>query len=155
MDHERWMKVAIEQARAGIAAGQSPFGAVVVRGDRAVGTGHNEVWLRTDITAHAEVVAVQRACATLKSIDLSGCAMYTTCEPCPMCASAIHWARIGACVFGATIADASGAGFNELQLAARDVYRIGGSGVDLVGGVMQGECAALFGEWKRVAGRVY
>jgi len=149
------MSLAIEQARAGIAAGQSPFGAVVVRGDRLVAAGHNEVWKRTDPTAHAEVVAVQRAAAALKTIDLSGCVIYTTCEPCPMCAAAIHWARLDECVFGATIADAAGAGFNELRLAIADVYRTGGSGVRLVAGVAQARCAALFDEWKRARGRAY
>lgn len=142
-------------ARAGVAAGQSPFGAVVVRGGAVVGAGHNEVWMRTDITAHAEMVAIQRACAAVGGIDLSGCVMYTTCEPCPMCASAIHWARISRCVCGASIADAAGAGFNELHLPAREVYRLGRSGVELVEGVMQEECAALFAEWKLAAGRGY
>jgi tRNA(Arg) A34 adenosine deaminase TadA len=108
-----------------------------------------------DITAHAEMVAIQRACAAVGGIDLSGCVMYTTCEPCPMCASAIHWARIPRCVCGATIGDAAGAGFNELHLAARDVYRMGRSGVVLAEGVLREECAGLFAEWKRAAGRGY
>lgn len=155
MDHDRWMQLAIEQARAGIAAGQSPFGAVVVRGGRVVAAGHNEVWHRTDITAHAEVVTIQRACTALAAIDLSGCTIYTTTEPCPMCASAIHWARLDECVCGATIADAAAAGFNELHLAARDLYRTGGSKVRLVEGVQRKECAALFGEWQRAGGRGY
>ena len=154
-DDARWMMVAVEFARRGIAAGQSPFGAVVVRSGTAIGAGHNEVWERMDITAHAEMVVIQRACAAMGGIDLSGCVMYTTCEPCPMCASAIHWARIARCVCGATIADAAGAGFNELHLPAREVYRIGRSRVELVEGVQRKECAALFAEWKGAAGRGY
>jgi len=155
MDHDRWMQLAIEQARKGIAAGQSPFGAVVVRAGSIVAAGHNEVWLRTDITAHAEVVAIQRACAALATIDLSGCTLYTTTEPCPMCASAIHWARLDQCVCGATIADAAAAGFNELRVSARDLYRGGGSRVALLEGVQRAECAGLFGAWQRAGGRGY
>lgn len=153
--HERWMDLAIEQARAGIAAGQSPFGAVVVRGEEVVAAGHNEVWRRTDPTAHAEVVAIGRAGPRLGTIDLAGCTLYTTCEPCPMCASAIHWARLDAVVWGATIEDAAAAGFNELHVPAREVYRQGGSRVRIVEGVRRAECAALFGEFLRRGGRVY
>jgi tRNA(Arg) A34 adenosine deaminase TadA len=155
MDHERWMRRAIERARAGIGAGQSPFGAVVVRGDEEVGAGHNEVWMRTDPTAHAEVVAIGRAADAIRGIDLTGCVLYTTCEPCPMCASAIHWARLDRVVWGAAIADAAEAGFNELRLPARDVYAAGGSPVQIVEGVLRRQCAELFGEWLRAGGRAY
>jgi guanine deaminase len=139
---------AIEQARAGIAAGQSPFGAVIVRGDELIASGHNEVWKRGDPTAHAEVVAIQRAAAALRSIDLCGCAIYTTCEPCPMCAAAIHWARLSAVHYGATIADARRAGFNELSLPITDLYQRGGSPVRVVAGVSRHECERLFDEWR-------
>ncbi len=155
MDHERWMALAVERARAGIAAGQSPFGAVIVKDDQLVGAGHNEVWKRTDPTAHAEIVTIQHAAAALKAIDLSGCVMYTTCEPCPMCAAAIHWARLDECVYGATIADAAHAGFNELHLPVHDVYRIGGSKVRLIPDVLRSQCAGLFREWKTARGRAY
>jgi len=155
MDRERWMRLAIEQARAGIASGQSPFGAVVLRGEQVVGAGHNEVWKRGDPTAHAEIVAIQRAAATLKGIDLSGCVLCTTTEPCPMCAAAIHWARLDECVFGAAIADAATAGFNELRVPISGLYAEGGSRVRLVGGVLAPECAALFAEWKARSGRAY
>lgn len=151
----RWMRLAIDTARAGIAIGQSPFAAVVVRAGDVVGIGHNEVWRRTDPTAHAEVVAIQRAAARLRCIDLSGCEMFTTCEPCPMCAAAIHWARIGRVWYGATIADAAGAGFNELRLAARDLYAQGGSEVTIAGEVEREACANLFAEWSRAGGRRY
>lgn len=155
MSDEKWMRIAIEEARAGIAAGQSPFGATIVRGGELVARGHNEVWRTTDPTAHAEVVVIRRAAAALRSIDLRGCTMYTTCEPCPMCASAIHWARLDAVVWGATIEDAAAAGFNELHVPARELYRQGGSRVRIVEGVRRAECAALFGEFLRRGGRVY
>jgi len=145
--HQDAMTRAIEQARRGMAAGQSPFGAVVVRGDELVAGGHNEVWKRCDPTAHAEVVAIQRAAARLQTIDLSGCEIYTTCEPCPMCAAAIHWCRLDAVYYGATIADAQQAGFNELMFPAAELYRRGGSGVRVAGDVLREACAALFSDW--------
>lgn len=155
-EHERWMALAIEQARVSIAGGQSPFGAVVVRDGKLVVAAHNEVWHRTDPTAHAEVVTIQKAAAALKTIDLSGCEMYSTCEPCPMCASAIHWSKLDAVYYGATIADAQRAGFTELTLPIGEVYRIGNSRVKAVPGVMQAECARLFDEWLARRGhRVY
>ncbi|MFO0972591.1 MAG: nucleoside deaminase [Phycisphaerae bacterium] len=147
MTHDDWMRSAIDQARAGIADGQSPFGAAVVRGDRLVVAAHNEVWHRCDPTAHAEVVTIQKAAAALRSIDLSGCVMYTTTEPCPMCAAAIHWSRLDAVYYGATIADAQRAGFNELSLPIDEVYRRGASRVQIIPGVAAAECRRLFDEW--------
>ena len=88
------MSLAIARARDGIAAGQSPFGAIIVRGADVVAATHNTVWRDTDPTAHAEVNCIRSAAAALKLIDLSGCEMYSTCEPCPMCLSAIHWSKI-------------------------------------------------------------
>lgn len=141
------MTLAIEQARAGLAAGQSPFGAVIVRGKDLVTANHNEVWRRCDPTAHAEVVTIRAAAARLNGIDFAGCVMYSTCEPCPMCASAIHWCKLDAVYYGATIADAAQSGFTELALPISEVYRIGGSRVRAVPGVLVEECKALFAEW--------
>jgi guanine deaminase len=156
MDHNDWMKLAINQARESIAMGQSPFGSVVVRGQELVSANHNEVWHRCDPTAHAEVVNIQESAKKLGTIDLSGCVLYSTCEPCPMCASAIHWSKIDAVYYGATIADAREAGFTELMLPIGEVYRIGGSPVRITKGIMQDECKKLFAEWLAHAGhRVY
>jgi tRNA(Arg) A34 adenosine deaminase TadA len=147
MNHEEWMRRAIEEARKGIAQSQTPFGAVVVRDGDLVAAGHNEVWRGCDPTAHAEIVAIRRAADRLNTINLSGCEMYTTCEPCPMCAAAIHWCKLDAVYFGATIADARQAGFTELGLAAAELYERGGSGVRVVPNILNGQCAALFRDW--------
>ncbi len=155
MPPQPWMSAAIAQARAGMASGQSPFGAVIVRGDRVVATGHNHVWADTDPTAHAEVVCIRNAGRALGTIDLAGCEMYTTCEPCPMCASAIHWANLDAVHFGARIADAEAAGFRELTVPIETLYAEGGSRVRVHAGVMREECVLLFEEWKRARGRAY
>jgi len=156
---DTWMRAAIAQARAAVAAGQTPFGAVIVRlpveadpnDAREVASGHNEVWLRRDPTAHAEIVAIQRAAERLGTIDLRGCMMFTTCEPCPMCATAIHWARLDAVCHGASIADALRAGFNELNVPIAELYRTGSSPVRILPGVLRAECAQLFADWKNAS----
>lgn len=148
MNDETYMHEAIAVARRGIAVGQSPFGAVIVRAGRIVAATHNTVWLTTDPTAHAEVNAIRRAAADLKSISLAGCTMYTTCEPCPMCLSAIHWAKLDAVHYGAEIADAQSAGFAELCFPASELAKRGGSPLRVIPGLLRAECAALFAEWQ-------
>ena len=138
------MRLAIRAARRGVRAGQTPFGAVIVRGNRVVCAEHNRVWLTTDSTAHAEVTAIRGACKRLGTIDLSGCVLYSTCEPCPMCFSAIHWAKIDAIYFGTTIADAKSLGFSELTVSDRTLKRLGKSPVRITSGVLRRENLALF-----------
>jgi guanine deaminase len=129
---EELMERAIAACARGIAAGQSPFGCAIALGDRIVAESHNTVVLTTDITAHAEVNAIRESCLEVNDIFLTDAMVATTCEPCPMCMSALHWARVGTVYYGATIADADDAGFNELQLPAAELLRIGGSKVKLI-----------------------
>jgi tRNA(Arg) A34 adenosine deaminase TadA len=147
------MRLAIGKAREGIAAGQSPFGACVVRGDDPVAVAHNLVFRTTDITAHAEVVAIREACRALGRIDLAGCVIYSTCEPCPMCFSACHWANLDRIVYGATIAEAARCGFRELAVSNFDMKRMGPSRVEIVPGLLRDEAASLFEEWIGRPGR--
>ena len=146
---ERFMRRAIRRAREGIQAGQTPFGACIVRKGKVVSCEHNGVWRGTDITAHAEMRAIRRACRTLRSIDLSDCVIYSTCEPCPMCFSACHWARIQAIYSGARIADARDIGFNELALSNRQMKKLGGSRIKIVPDVLRTENLRLFQDWYR------
>jgi tRNA(Arg) A34 adenosine deaminase TadA len=148
MTPEELMRLAIEKCRAGIMAGQSPFGCAIARGDQVLAVEHNLVWQTTDITAHAEINAIRTACKTLGGIHLIDCLVATTCEPCPMCMAALHWARVAEVHFGATIADANTAGFNELQLPAAEVLRLGGSSVKLHSGTLKDECRDLFRQWQ-------
>ena len=143
------MRLAIETTREGIAAGQSPFGAVIVKDGRVVAATHNTVWRDTDPTAHAEVNCLRRAAAALATIDLTGCTLYSTCEPCPMCLAATHWAKVDRVVYGATIADAAAAGFSELDVPAQALAEMGRSPLKVEGGLLREECAALFDEWKK------
>ena len=90
-----------------------PFGSIVVRGNEIVGRGWNQVTTANDPTAHAEVMAIRDACARLGTFRLDSCTLYASCEPCPMCLSAIYWARIEHVYFAATRTDAARAGFDD------------------------------------------
>ena len=151
MSEAELMRLAIEKTREGIASGQSPFGSIIVKDGEVVASTHNTVWRDTDPTAHAEVNCLRRAAKALETIDLKGCTLYSTCEPCPMCLAAIHWAKIDRVVFGATIDDAAEAGFHELRVAASTLAEMGGSPLVVEGGLLREECSALFSEWKRAA----
>jgi tRNA(Arg) A34 adenosine deaminase TadA len=143
-----FMRLAIAKTEEGIASGQSPFGAIIVKDGKVVAVTHNTVWKTTDPTAHAEVNCIRSAATALATIDLKGCTMYSTCEPCPMCLSAIHWAKIDRVVFGATIDDATAAGFSELHIDAVKVAELGKSPLKVEGGLLRDECAALFERFK-------
>ena len=107
-DHERFMRMAIEMARQSAVLDRtgSPFACLIVRDGEVVGSGVNQVPIDNDPTAHAEVVAIRAACRTLGTYVLSGCRVYTTGEPCPMCYGAAWWARVEAIFYAATIQDA-------------------------------------------------
>lgn len=151
------MLTAIASARDGIRRGHGgPFGACVVKGGRIVAAAHNTVLRDRDPTAHAEINAIRQACRALKTHDLSGCVLYATAEPCPMCLAAIHWARIGALRIGVPMRIAARAGFDdalirqELTRPARRRRRL-----PTRAGVMAPACRKLFKEWKEKNGILY
>jgi tRNA(Arg) A34 adenosine deaminase TadA len=146
---EDLMRLAIDAARRGMTLGQSPFGCAISLAGTVVAVTHNHVLASTDITAHAEVTALREACRKTGKIHLEGAFVASTCEPCPMCMSALHWARVERVFYGAAIGDAAEVGFNELRVPAADIVRIGGSDVTLVPGILVEECRALFSEWRR------
>ena len=156
MDPSELMRLAIDKCRQGMQAGQSPFGCAIAKGDKILSCSHNTVVLTTDITAHAEVNAIREACKAVGDIFLDGAIVATTCEPCPMCMAALHWARVDTVYYGATIDDAETAGFNELQMPAAELLRIGKSKLKLIPQLLPEECKELFSEWKaNPARRVY
>jgi len=108
------MRHAIALSRRGMEGGAGgPFGAVVVKDGQVVAEGWNQVTSTNDPTAHAEVVAIRRACTALGRFDLRGAVLYTSCEPCPMCLSAAYWARLDAVVYGNARDDAAAIGFDD------------------------------------------
>lgn len=147
IEPEVLMRLAIDKAREGLDEGQSPFGCAIAHGDRLLAVEHNTVVASTDITAHAEVNALRRACKSAGQILLTDCVVATTCEPCPMCMAALHWARVSKVFYGASISDAEQAGFNELQVPAAEVLKIGRSQVVLESHLLSDECRELFQLW--------
>lgn len=111
---EKFMKRAVELARKGMKAKQGgPFGCVIVKDGKIIAEGSNSVTSQNDPTAHAEVVAIRKACRELGTFQLTGCELYTSCEPCPMCLGAIYWARPDRVFYAATRSDAANAGFDD------------------------------------------
>ena len=149
MSGEKFMRLAIRKARQGAQTGQTPFGACIVKKGKPVSLAHNQVWRTGDVTAHAEIVAIRQACRKLKTIDLSGCVIYSTTEPCPMCFAACHWARISKIVYGAKIQDARRIGFNELAISNQTLKRLGKSRIKIAGGFLRQENLELFNYWSR------
>ena len=110
----KFMEMAIEEANKGILQGHGgPFGCVIVKNDEIVGKGHNEVLKNNDPTCHGEIMAIHEACKTLNTFDLTGCEVYTTGEPCPMCLAAILWANIEKVYYGCNIFDTEKIGFRD------------------------------------------
>lgn len=99
-----------------VSGGGGPFAALIVRNGMIVGEGVNTVTATNDPTAHGEVNAIRAACKALGTFTLTGCQLYTSCEPCPMCLAAAYWARIDAVYYGASAADAARAGFDDAFL---------------------------------------
>jgi len=143
-----FMRKAIAEARKNLLRPQGgPFGACIVKDGRVLAAARNTV-LKDDATSHAEVNAIRLASKKLGTFDLTGCEIYSTTEPCPMCFGAIHWARIGTVYFGTGIADAARAGFHELRISNARMKAIGHSRIDLVPGYMRAECLGLFEAWR-------
>jgi len=114
-----YMAEAARLALAGVAKGDGgPFGAILVHDGRIVGAAHNRVVALNDPTAHAEILAIREACGTLGTFHLPDAILYTTCEPCPMCLAAIHWAHIGRVVYALTREDAARIGFDDARIYA-------------------------------------
>ncbi len=147
MPDVKFMRLAIEKAKDGIRQGQTPFAACIIKDSEVVACAHNAVWKRIDATAHAEINPIRLACKKLNSIDLSDCIMYSTTEPCPMCFSACHWARISQIVYGTSIGDSKEYGFNELCISHSRTKSMGQIGLEVIGGFLRDDCLQLFEAW--------
>ncbi len=111
---DSYMALAVEEARAGIHLGHGgPFGCVIVKDKKVVGRGHNEVLRQKDSTCHGEMMAIRDACRSLDTYDLTGCELYTTAAPCPMCAGAIQWSNIRKVYYGCSVSDTDRIGFRD------------------------------------------
>ena len=112
-EDEKFMQQAIDLSIENVANGGGPFGAVIVRNGEVIATGTNRVTASCDPTAHAEVSAIRAACAKLGEFKLTGCTVYSSCEPCPMCLSALYWAGVERIFYGNTKEDAKAINFDD------------------------------------------
>lgn len=145
----KYMKMAIEQARNGIHNGHGgPFGSVIVKDDKVIGLGHNQVLKNNDSTAHGEVTAIRNAEQNLGTYDLSGAEIYTTGEPCPMCLAACMWANISKVYYGCTIDDNEAIGFRDAKFDSL----LGGRAQmsEYLEQVGRDECLELFDEYNHI-----
>ena len=113
MNNINFMKRAIELSINSVQKGGGPFGCVIVKNNNIIAEGSNEVTLSNDPTAHAEIVTIRKACKSINNFNLEGSEMYTSCEPCPMCLSAIYWSHINIIYYGNTRLDAAKIGFDD------------------------------------------
>jgi len=148
--NKKFMRQAIKEAGKNLSGDYGgPFGACIVRNGKVIALGRNSV-LKTDATSHAEINAIRKASKKLKTFDLSGCVIYSTTEPCPMCFSAIHWAKISTLIFGTTILDSKKRGFNELSISSRLMKKAGRARFKLIRGFMRKDCLKLLEDWDRL-----
>lgn len=150
------MLAAIESAREGVRKGHGgPFGACIARNGKLVAAAHNTVLRDRDPTGHAEINAIRRACRKLKTHDLSGCALYATAEPCPMCLGAIYWARLSALYIGVPTRVAARAGFDDALIRKELARPAGRRRIPTQTRVKAAACRNVFLEWKARAGKLY
>ena len=154
MSHEEYMRRAIALSREKMCAGEGgPFAAIVVKDGEVIGEGWNQVTSHNDPTAHAEIVAIRAACARIGDFSLEGAAIYTTCEPCPMCLAAVYWARVSALYYANSTEDAAAIGFDD-GVFYDEVCRAPAQRSLPHVRLLAEEARAVFDEWAEWEGRV-
>jgi len=141
-----FLKQAIEHAAESARRGGGPFAALVVKDGVPIAAGANRVTASNDPTAHAEIVAIREACRVLASFQLTGCEVYCSCEPCPMCLGALFWARPARIFYAATAADAAAAGFDDALIYGQLALPPAGRAIPMIH-VPDGSSARPFEEW--------
>lgn len=153
---EDWMRAAIAAAMESVARGAGgPFGACIVRDGQILAVSSNHVLIDHDPTAHAEVMAIRKACAMLENHLLEGAEIYSTTEPCPMCFASLHWARVSKIYYGTDINDVAQLGFNEMTLSNFQMRDLGQSPIEIVPDFLRAECLELLDFWTRFELRTY
>ena len=145
------IRISIQKMRANHGG---PFGAVVVRGGRIVGRGWNHVTSTNDPTAHAEITAIRDACQKLKTFQLEDCDLYTSCEPCPMCLSAIYWARLKSVYYGNTRKDAAKIEFDDDFIYREVALPIARRAIPMKQ-LLRAEALRAFAEWRAKEDRIH
>lgn len=145
--NNEYMKRAIELSKKNIEHGGGPFGAVIVKDGKIIGEGFNKVTANNDPTAHAEVEAIRQACKNISNFDLNGAEIYTSCEPCPMCLSAIYWARLSKIYYANTKKDAAEIEFDDDFIYTEIPKPISDRKISMVQ-IMRPEALEVFKAWQ-------
>jgi len=143
-----FMKRAIELSIESVNNGGGPFGSIIVKDNNIVGEGSNRVTSNNDPTAHAEIVAIRSACKKLNNFSLNGCELYSTCEPCPMCLSAIYWARINKIYYANTREDAGKIDFDDSLIYSEFQKKINERKIPMIQ-MMREEALKAFELWNK------
>jgi guanine deaminase len=147
-----YMKAAIEEAEQGINNNEGgPFGCIIVKDGAIIGRGHNQVVLKKDPTCHGEMMAIRDACRNLDTFDLSGCELYTTGQPCPMCWGAILWANIAKIFYGCNVSDTDRIGFRDQKFFTLSEEETSG----MMQEIDREECLKLYGRYRRLEKRTH
>ena len=149
-DHERYIAMALDDARAAGRAGNRPIASLIVRAGEILGAGRNTMFSDFDPSAHAEIAALRDACRRHKTLDLGGATLYTTIEPCPMCFWAMLEAKVTRLVLGGRLANIPGMNYGPYSVES--FMEFTGRRVELVTGLREGECEALRIEWAKKQG---
>jgi|TARA_Y100000817_G_scaffold58311_1_gene43206 tRNA(Arg) A34 adenosine deaminase TadA len=148
-----FMKRAIELSIKSVNNGGGPFGSVIVKGDKIIAEGSNKVTSNNDPTAHGEIVAIREACKKLNNFSLNGCDLYSTCEPCPMCLSAIYWARIDKIYYANTREDARKIDFDDSLIYTELQKNIDKRKIPMIQ-MMRNEALKAFEMWDKKTDKV-
>src|SRR6186713_2648457 len=150
---KRFLERAIELSRQGMQEGNGgPFGCVIVKDGEIIGEGVNEVLVKNDPTSHAEVVAIRKACKKLNNFQLTGCDVYTSCEPCPMCMGAIYWARPNRVIYANTKEDAAAIEFDDDFIYREINTTMNDRKIPFIH-APHTDAMAVFNEWKNLEGK--
>ena len=148
-----FMKRAIELSIKSVGLGGGPFGSVIVKNDKVIAEGSNKVALNNDPTAHGEIVAIRKACKNLNNFNLGGCELYSTCEPCPMCLSAIYWSHIEKIYYANTRDDAQKIDFDDSLIYSELLKNVKKRKIPMIQ-MMRDEALKAFELWDKKTDKV-
>jgi tRNA(Arg) A34 adenosine deaminase TadA len=144
------MRIAIREAMKSVSKGNNPFGAIITKNNKIIARGHSRVKRTYKISEHAEINAIQKACKKMKTLDLCGCTIYSTSEPCLMCFAAILWTKISRLVYGTYVEDTRKLGFTEPAEKNLTKHK---DRLEAKGGVLRSECLKVFYKWLQMEDR--
>ena len=145
-----FMRIAIDKAREAVSAGQPPYASCIVKDDNVLACVYNKIWEGPDATRHAEIEVIRETCRILGQVDLSGCTIYSTCEPCCMCSGAIHWANLDKIIYAARMEDEKRFGLSDPTISCDSMVEQLGKQVEVIGDIGRHEMLQVFEDWLKI-----